>query len=201
MPASPAQALRGRVRRLVAGCCAPAAAALALTPAALAADREITVGPGTPQQWQGRAALAPSLLEPATLLACNGSPADVCDTTLLHVEGEGTLSVALAERDEGTPDVDLYVYRSDPFGLVGPLRAARAAREGGPPDVALSVYRSVPFGPAGPLPAVPAGPDAAEAVDIPAASGSYLVRAASFALGRSGFTGSATLTPRSPVPD
>src|SRR4051794_23815032 len=164
MPASPAQALRGRVRRLVAGCCAPAAAALALTPAALAADREITVGPGSPQQWQGRAALAPSLLEPATLTACSGSPADVCDTTLLHVQGEGTLTVALAARDEGTPDVDLYVYRSDPFGLAGP----RAA--------------------------VSAGPDAAEAVDVPAASGSYLVRAASFALGRSGFTGSATLT-------
>jgi hypothetical protein len=171
MPASPAQALRGRTRRLVAGCCASAAAALALTPAALAADREITVAAASPQAWEGRAALTASLLEPATLVPCAGTAADVCDTTLLHVHGEGTLSVALAARDADTPDVDLYVYRSDPLGVPGPLVG------------------------------VAAGPGANERVEVAFAGGDYLVRGVSFAMGKSGFAGSATLTARAPAPD
>ena len=43
MPASPALAPRGRVRRLAAGVCTSALAALTLAPSAVAADRELTV--------------------------------------------------------------------------------------------------------------------------------------------------------------
>ena len=44
MPASPALAPRGRVRRLAAGVCTSALAAITVAPAAVAADRELTVG-------------------------------------------------------------------------------------------------------------------------------------------------------------
>ena len=58
MPASPALAPRGRVRRRVAGVAACALVALAFAPAASAADREITVSATAPAAWEGRAALA-----------------------------------------------------------------------------------------------------------------------------------------------
>ena len=171
MPASPARALRGRVRRLAAGVCA---SALVFTPAAVAADREITVSVAAPQTWQGRTALSTALFDPATLTPCGGSHADVCDTTLVKVEGPGTLSLAISPRDPGTGDVDLYVHRPDAFGLPGPLVAA----------------------------SVGSGPN--EAVDLPGASGSYVVAAVSFTMGAlhspGGVDGTATLAERGATP-
>src|SRR3954468_20546175 len=170
MPVSPDRPLRGRTRRRAAGFGVAALVALALAPAARAADREITVSATTPQAWQGRAALTTTLLDPATLAPCGGTAADVCDSTLLHVDGAGTLAVKLATVDAGTPDVDLYVYRSDPFGLAGPL-------------VGVSI-----------------GPATDEAVDVPTTAGTYLVQAASFSAGSSGYAGTATLTPSPTAP-
>ncbi len=171
MPASPARALRGRVRRLAAGVCA---SALVFTPAAVAADREIIVSAAAPQAWQGRTALSTELFHPATLKPCGGSEGDVCDTTLVKVEGAGTLSLGLSPRDAGTGDVDLYVYRPDAFGLSGPLVAAST------------------------------GAGSNETVHLPNATGSYIVAAVSFAMGAmgsmGGFDGAATLTARAPAP-
>ncbi len=171
MPASPARALRGRVRRLAAGVCA---SALVFTPAAIAADREIIVTAAAPQAWQGRTALSTALFHPATLKPCGGSEADVCDATLVKVEGAGTLSLAVTPRDPGTGDVDLYVHRPDAFGLPGQF-------------VAASV-----------------GAGSNEAVDLPGASGSYIVAAVSFAMGAlnspGGFDGTARLAERAPAP-
>lgn len=172
MPASSALAPRGRTRLLAAGVCTSALVALTLTSTARGADRELTVTAAGPAAWQGRTALTSALFDPATLAPCGATAADVCDTTLVHLDGSGTLSLKTAKLDAGTPDVDLYVYRSDAFGLAGPLAAVSAGT----------------------------GPD--ETVDLPAASGSYLVAAVSFATGTSGFAGSATLAPRSAaVPD
>ena len=118
----------------------------------MAADREITVSATSPGVWAGRTASASALFDPATLVPCGTSVADVCDTTLVHVDGDGTLALEL-KAGEGTPDVDLYVYRSDSFGFAGAL--AGVAAESG----------------------------ADEAVRLPNASGTYLVRAVSFATG------------------
>src|SRR4051794_41434863 len=55
---------------------------------------------------------------------------DVCSSdlrSLLHVAGQGSLAIELAPRDAGTADVDLYVYRTDPFGFPGPLAGVSAA--------------------------------------------------------------------------
>ena len=136
----------------------------------MAADREITVSATSPGVWAGRTASASALFDPATLVPCGTSVADVCDTTLVHVDGDGTLALEL-KAGEGTPDVDLYVYRSDSFGFAGAL-AGVAAELG-----------------------------ADEAVRLPNASGTYLVRAVSFATGAAGFAGAATLTPPSAAPD
>ncbi|MDA0163460.1 glycoside hydrolase [Solirubrobacter ginsenosidimutans] len=169
MPASPARAPRGLVWRLAAGVSTSALVALTLTPSAPAADRELTVSAAATAAWQGRAALASALFDPATLAPCGATDADVCDTTLVHVDGSGTLSLRTASVDAGTPDVDLYVYRSDAFGVAGQLAA------------------------------VSTGVGADETVDLPAATGSYLVAAVSFATGASGFAGTATLAPRAGV--
>src|SRR4051794_28663532 len=172
MPASPAPALRGRARRLAAGVCTSALAVIPLAPSAVAADRELTVGAAGDASWQGRTALTSALFDPATLAPCGTTAADVCDTTLLHVDGTGSLSLETAAVDAATPDVDLYVYRSDGFGLAGPLVA------------------------------VSAGTGPVERVHVPAASGSYLVAAVSFSTGSPGFAGHATLAPRPvAVPD
>ena len=93
----------------------------------------------------------------------------MCDTTLVHVDGAGTLSLETAAVDAATPDVDLYVYRSDGFGVAGPLVGVSAST----------------------------GP--AETVHVPAANGSYLVAAVSFSTGSPGFSGRATLAPRGTV--
>jgi hypothetical protein len=172
MPASPALAPRGRVRRLAAGVCTSALAVITLAPATFAADRELAVGPSGDVTWQGRTALTSALFDPATLTPCGTTVADVCDTTLVHLDGAGTLSLHSAALDAATPDVDLYVYRSDGFGLAGALVGVSAG----------------------------AGP--AETVHVPAANGDYLVAAVSFSTGSAGFAGSATLTPRAAaIPD
>jgi hypothetical protein len=171
MPASLDPALRGRAGRLAAGVFA---CSLALTPAARAADREFTLSAAQPASWEGRAAPAGpvSFFDPVALTPCAGWIGDVCDTTLVHVDGSGTLTLKLAPLTTGTPDVDLYVYRSDALGQRGPLEAAST------------------------------GASADEAVYVPAATGSYLVSAVSFATGTAGFAGSAALTPReTAVPD
>jgi hypothetical protein len=172
MPASPALALRGRVRRLGAGVFA-CALALAFPPAASAADREFTISVAAPAAWEGRAATGSALpdFEPATLIPCETVVA-VCDSTVLHVTGSGTLSVELAPVDATTGDVDLYVHRPDALGVVGPPIAVSAAD----------------------------GP--AERVDVPAATGSYLVRAVSFGIGKTGIAARASLTARpASIPD
>jgi hypothetical protein len=172
MPASPA----GRSRRLGAGAAASVLSALSLVlaPGALAAvDREITVGADAPASWDGRAALALSnLFDPATLSPCGSSSADVCDTTLVHVspEASGTLAFRLSPLDAGTPDVDLYVFRSDPLG--------------------------VPAAPAG----ISAGAGSDEQVVVPFATGTYLVEAVSFSRGSAGYRGAATLSARTTAP-
>ena len=173
MPASPALALRGRVLRLGAGVSAIALAALALAPVAPAADREFTVSVTVPAAWEGRAATASNLpdFDPATLLPCESLVA-VCDTTLLHLTGQGTLSVELTPVDATTGDVDLYVHRHDALGVVGP-----------------------------PI-AVSAGDGPAERVHVPSASGSYLVRAVSFGIGKTAISARASLAARpAAIPD
>jgi hypothetical protein len=176
MPALPALALRGRARRFAAGVFTSAFVVCTIAPAAPAADRELTVSAAGQAVWQGRSALSTALFDPATLTPCGATQADVCDTTLLHVEGTGTLSLRLAQVDAGTPDVDLYVYRSDVSGLAGPLVA------------------------------VSNGPGPGETVHLAGATGSYLVAGVSFAMGpagfASGFAGTAALLPRATaVPD
>src|SRR4051794_29955305 len=173
MPAS----RRKRVRRLAAGVSASALAVVALSPSARAFDRELTVGPAASSGWQGRAALfsRASPFDPATLTPCGSSIADVCDTTLLHVDpaSTGSLQVRLSAVDANTPDVDLYVYRSDPLGLPGRLEG------------------------------VSAGPGPDEQVNVPAASGSYLVSAVSFSaavIGPAGFRADALLAARPTTP-
>jgi hypothetical protein len=150
MPVSPALAPRGRVRRLVAGVSA-CALALACSPAAApAADREITVSAAAPGAWEGRAALeAPGVFDPATLMPCVGAVA-VCDSTLVHVDGGGTLTIALAPL-AATGDVDLYVHRSDASGLLGPVIAAAtgetaAERVDVPRAESSYLVRAVSFG-------------------------------------------------------
>jgi hypothetical protein len=172
MPASPALAPRGRVRRLAAGVCTSALAVITVAPSAVAADRELTVGAAGAASWQGRTALTSALFDPATLTPCGTTAADVCDTTLVHVDGAGTLSLETAAIDAATPDVDLYVYRSDGFGVAGPLVGVSAGN--------------------GPV----------ETVHVPAATGSYLVAAVSFSTGSPGFAGRATLAARpADIPD
>ncbi|WP_028066219.1 hypothetical protein [Solirubrobacter soli] len=172
MPASPALVPWGRVRRLAAGVCTSALAVITFAPSAFGADRELTVGVAGEASWLGRTALTSAIFDPATLTPCGSSVADVCDTTLVHVDGAGTLSLETGAVDAATPDVDLYVYRSDGFGLAGPLVGVSAG----------------------------AGP--AESVHIPAASGDYLAAAVSFSTGSPGFTGRATLAPRAAaIPD
>jgi hypothetical protein len=175
MPASPARTLRGRRRRLGAGAVASALAALVLAPTALgAADRTITVGADNPGAWDGRAALTlTALFDPATLSPCGATAADVCDSTLVHVDsaaGPGTLAVQLSELDAGTPDVDLYVFRSDPLGAPGTLAGMST------------------------------GPGSDERVDVAGAAGDYLVQAVSFSSGSAGFHGAVTLDARSAAP-
>ncbi len=117
MPASTARAARRRACRLAAGVVTSALATFALGAPARAFDREVIVGAGSPAGWDGRAALTDALFDPATLVPCGTSAADVCDTTLVNVDPEasGTLALGLSGA-AGTPDVDLYVYRSDPLG-------------------------------------------------------------------------------------
>jgi hypothetical protein len=147
---------------------------LVLAPSALGAvDRTITVGADAPASWDGRAASTLSnIFDPATLSPCGSTDADVCDTTLVHVspEASGTLALRLSPLGDGTPDVDLYVFRSDPLG--------------------------VPAAPAG----VSIGEGSDEQVVVPSASGSYLVEAVSFSRGSAGYRGAATLSPRAAVP-
>src|SRR4051794_32312707 len=109
MPASSRLAPRGRTRLLAAGVCTSALVALTLSSTARGADRELKLSaPGT-ATWQGRTALPSALFDPATLVPCGATAADVCDTTLVHLDGTGTLSLRTAKLDDGTPDVDLYV--------------------------------------------------------------------------------------------
>src|SRR4051794_16833432 len=130
MPASPARAPRRRARRLAAGVATSALAALALGAPAKAYDREVTVGAGTPAGWEGQAALAGRLVDPATLTPCGSWLADVCDTTLVHVDpsAAGTLAFQLSGTT-GTPDVDLYVYRGDGLGALAGVSAGPGADE------------------------------------------------------------------------
>jgi hypothetical protein len=168
MPASPARAARRRARRLAAGVATSALAALALGAPAQAYDREVTVGAGAPAGWDGQAALAGRLFDPATLTPCGSSLADVCDTTLVHVEpsATGTLAFELSGTT-ATPDVDLYVYRGDGLGA---------------------------------LAGISAGPGADERVTVPNASGTYLVKAVSFAIGSAGYHGLAGIAARAAAP-
>lgn len=172
MPASPA----GRSRRLGAGAAASVLTALTfvLAPSALAAvDRQVTVGADTPAVWDGRAALELSdIFDPATLSPCGSTAADVCDTTLVHVspDASGTLTFRLSPLDAGTPDVDLYVFRSDALGVP-------TARAG-----------------------VSAGTGSDEQVVVPFATGDYLVEAVSFSRGSAGYRGAATLSARAAAP-
>ena len=131
MPASPARALRGRGRRLAAGVCA------------LARSCPRPRWPPTVRSPSARPRLACGLddrvgvgaVRPGDARPVRHSVADVCDTTLVHVDGDGTLALEL-KAGEGTPDVDLYVYRSDSFGFAGAL-AGVAAESGADEAVRL----------------------------------------------------------------
>ncbi len=168
MPASPARASRRSARRLAVGVATSALAALAFGAPAQAYDREVTVGAGAPAGWDGQAALTGRLFDPATLTPCGSSLADVCDTTLVHVDpsATGTLAFELSGTT-GTPDVDLYVYRGDGLGV---------------------------------LAGISVGPGADERVTVPSASGTYLVKAVSFAIGSAGYHGLAGIAARAAAP-
>ena len=121
MPASPALAPGAGSGGLARASARPRSPRSPLAPAALAADRELTVSARRPAGWQGRAAL--------TCGVRPGHAGAVRDARRRRVRhdararrGPGTLCVELA-RSRGTADVDLYVYRSDAFGLAGPLVA------------------------------------------------------------------------------
>ena len=130
MPASPALALRGRVRRLAAGVCACALVALALAPAASAADREITVSATAPAAWEGRAALGVGAVRPghADAVRTLGRRRVRHDARSTSTGRDADASSSRAV-DAGTGDVDLYVYRSDAFGFAGPPVAVSAGDE------------------------------------------------------------------------
>ena len=174
MPASPALALRGRVLRLGAGVSAIALAALALAPVAPAADREFTVSVTVPAAWEGRAATASNLpdFDPATLLAVRVARRGVRRDAAAP-HGPGNAERRARDRvDATTGDVDLYVHRHDALGVVGP-----------------------------PI-AVSAGDGPAERVHVPSASGSYLVRAVSFGIGKTAISARASLAARpAAIPD
>ena len=171
MPASPARPSRGRVRRLAAGVSASALAASRSRPPPSPPTARSPSAPPRRRRGRGATALRPRFRS-RDADAVRHLAADVCDTTLVHVDGCGH---ALA-RDRGGAtrhaDVDLYVYRSDAFGLAGPLVGVSAGT----------------------------GPD--EAVDLPSASGSYLVAAVSFSTGRPA-SRAARRWPRAPpaIPD
>ena len=126
MPASPALALRGRVRRLGAGVCACALAALALAPAASAADREITVSATAPAAWEGRAALGVGAVRPGHADPVRQLARATCATRRSCTSTAPGRWRSSLLRSTGTGDVDLYVHRSDAFGLAGPPVAVSA---------------------------------------------------------------------------
>ena len=149
MPASPALALRGRVRRLGAGVSACALAALAFAPAA-SGRRPRVHRQRQPCPRTGRdAPRPPRTCRTSTRRRCCRAAlvADVCDTTLLHVSGPGTLTRRAHTRRRG-------------HGRRRPVRLSPATRS------ASSARRS---------PSPPAT-DRPRRVHVPAASGSYLVR-------------------------